>query len=151
MDSVMSPATAILLGQLGGLGVLNLEGLWTRYDEPEPLVEEIIAIEDPMQATRAMQAIYAEPIKPELIGKRVAEIREAGGAGRRVALAAEHAGVRAGRGRRRGRLLRHPRHHGVGRTRLLRPDPAEPQAVHLRPRRPGDRRRPARPTLRRCT
>ena len=78
MDSVMSPATAILLGQLGGLGVLNLEGLWTRYDEPEPLVEEIIAIEDPMQATRAMQAIYAEPIKPELIGKRVAEIREAG-------------------------------------------------------------------------
>ena len=78
MDSVMSPATAILLGQLGGLGVLNLEGLWTRYDEPEPLVEEIIAIEDPMQATRAMQAIYAEPIKPELIGKRVAESREAG-------------------------------------------------------------------------
>jgi IMP dehydrogenase len=78
MDSVMSPATAIQLGQLGGLGVLNLEGLWTRYDDPQPLLEEIIAVEDPVQATRAMQAIYAEPIKPELIGKRVAEIREAG-------------------------------------------------------------------------
>src|ERR687895_1316357 len=78
MDSVMSPATAILLGQLGGLGVLNLEGLWTRYDDPQPLLEEIIAVEDPVQATKAMQAIYAEPIKPELIGKRVAEIREAG-------------------------------------------------------------------------
>ena len=78
MDSVMSPATAILLGQLGGLGVLNLEGLWTRYDDPQPLLEEIIAVEDPGEATRAMQAIYAEPIKPELIGKRVAEIREAG-------------------------------------------------------------------------
>jgi IMP dehydrogenase len=78
MDSVMSPATAILLGQLGGLGVLNLEGLWTRYDDPEPLLEEIIAVEDPVQVTRAMQAVYAEPIKSELIGKRVAEIREAG-------------------------------------------------------------------------
>src|SRR5918999_1284796 len=78
MDSVMSPATAIRLGQLGGLGVLNLEGRWTRYDDPQPLLEEIIAVEDPVQATKAMQAIYAEPIKPELIGKRVAEIREAG-------------------------------------------------------------------------
>jgi IMP dehydrogenase len=78
MDSVMSPATAILLGQLGGLGVLNLEGLWTRYDDPEPLLEEIIAVEDPVQVTRTMQAVYAEPIKSELIGKRVAEIREAG-------------------------------------------------------------------------
>jgi IMP dehydrogenase len=78
MDSVVSPATAILVGQLGGLGVLNLEGLWTRYDDPEPLLEEIAAVDDPIQATRAMQAIYAEPIKPELIGKRVAEIREAG-------------------------------------------------------------------------
>ena len=48
MDSVMSPATAILLGQLGGLGVLNLEGLWTRYDDPQPLLEEIVAFEDPV-------------------------------------------------------------------------------------------------------
>src|SRR4029453_16338384 len=50
MDSVMSPATAIKIGELGGLGVLNLEGLWTRYDDPQPRLEEIIAIEDPMAA-----------------------------------------------------------------------------------------------------
>src|SRR4029450_291515 len=46
MDSVVSPATAIKIGQLGGLGVLNLEGLWTRYDDPQPKLEEIIASED---------------------------------------------------------------------------------------------------------
>ncbi len=78
MDSVMSPATAIRLGQLGGLGVLNLEGLWTRYADPEPLLDEIAAIEDPDQITPRMQQIYAEPIKPELIGQRIAEIRAAG-------------------------------------------------------------------------
>jgi IMP dehydrogenase len=78
MDSVMSPATAIQVGQLGGLGVLNLEGLWTRYEDPEPQLKEIIAISDPIEATRAMQAIYAEPIKQELIGQRIAEIRAAG-------------------------------------------------------------------------
>ena len=52
MDSVVSPATAIKIGQLGGLGVLNLEGLWTRYDDPQPKLQEIIAIEDPIEATR---------------------------------------------------------------------------------------------------
>jgi IMP dehydrogenase len=78
MDSVMSPATAILLGRLGGLGVLNLEGLWTRYEDPEPLLETIAAELDPVAATRTMQEIYAEPIKPELIGARIAELRAAG-------------------------------------------------------------------------
>ena len=47
MDSVMSPATAIRIGQLGGLGVLNLEGLWTRYEDPQPLLEEIVARRGP--------------------------------------------------------------------------------------------------------
>src|ERR1700710_2988731 len=46
MDSVMSPATAIEMGRLGGLGVLNLEGLWTRYDDPQPLLEEVATIAD---------------------------------------------------------------------------------------------------------
>ena len=78
MDSVMSPATAIRVGQLGGLGVLNLEGLWTRYEDPEQMLDEIIAVGDPVAATRRMQEIYAEPIKPELIGARIAEIRGAG-------------------------------------------------------------------------
>ncbi|MFL6027404.1 MAG: GuaB3 family IMP dehydrogenase-related protein [Friedmanniella sp.] len=78
MDSVMSPATAVAVGRLGGLGVLNLEGLWTRYEDPAPCLEEIASIADPVQATQRMQQLYAEPIKDELIGARVAEIRAAG-------------------------------------------------------------------------
>ncbi|MGW8481835.1 GuaB3 family IMP dehydrogenase-related protein [Microbacterium sp. NPDC055903] len=77
MDSVVSPATAIRLGQLGGLGVLDLEGLWTRYENPEPLLEEIAGLA-PEQATARMQQLYSEPIKPELIKARLAEIRAAG-------------------------------------------------------------------------
>ncbi|MBM7051173.1 MULTISPECIES: GuaB3 family IMP dehydrogenase-related protein [unclassified Rothia (in: high G+C Gram-positive bacteria)] len=80
MDSVMSPATAIALGELGGLGVLNLEGLWTRYEDPQPLLDEITAIssEDSTVATSRMQQIYDEPIKPELISARLEEMRDAG-------------------------------------------------------------------------
>ncbi|MDN6514194.1 MAG: IMP dehydrogenase, partial [Acidipropionibacterium jensenii] len=70
MDSVMSPQTAIEFGQLGGLGVLNLEGLWTRYEDPSALIEELDQIEDQVTATRRMQEIYAEPIKEELITER---------------------------------------------------------------------------------
>src|SRR5690606_29526343 len=77
MDSVMSPATAVALGNHGGLGVLGVEGLWTRYDDPTALLEEIAALE-PVEATRRMQEIYAEPIKPELITQRLKEIRAAG-------------------------------------------------------------------------
>jgi IMP dehydrogenase len=77
MDSVMSPDTAVALGNHGGLGVLDLEGLWTRYESPEPLLAEIRDL--PVdQATRRMQEIYAEPIKPELITQRLKEIRAAG-------------------------------------------------------------------------
>jgi IMP dehydrogenase len=78
MDSVMSPATAIAMGKLGGLGVLNLEGLWTRYDDPAPLFDELAAIDDPVTATKRMQELYAAPIKPELIESRMAEIRASG-------------------------------------------------------------------------
>nr|WP_276543485.1 GuaB3 family IMP dehydrogenase-related protein [Nesterenkonia massiliensis] len=81
MDSVMSPATAIALGRLGGLGVLNLEGLWTRYENPEPVLEEIAhlqAKEVSPENTRRLQEIYSEPVKAELIKARLAEIREAG-------------------------------------------------------------------------
>ncbi len=77
MDSVMSPDTAVEFGRLGGLGVLDLEGLWTRYDDPTGLLEEIAELE-PGSANRRMQEIYAEPIKPELIGERLRQIREAG-------------------------------------------------------------------------
>jgi IMP dehydrogenase len=77
MDSVMSPDTAVRLGELGGLGVLDLEGLWTRYEDPEPLLEEISTL-DPSEATRRMQQIYAEEIKPDLIVARLKEIRDSG-------------------------------------------------------------------------
>jgi IMP dehydrogenase len=74
---VVSPATAIAIGQLGGLGVLDLEGVWTRYDDPEKVLKEIRGLED-ADATKRMQAIYAEPVKPELIKERLAEIRASG-------------------------------------------------------------------------
>ena len=77
MDSVASPATAIALGKLGGLGVLDLEGVWTRYEDPQPYLDEIASL-PAEQATERMQQIYAEPIKEELITARLAEIREAG-------------------------------------------------------------------------
>ncbi len=78
MDSVMSPSTAITVGQLGGLGVLNLEGLWTRYEDPEPHLAALAHISEAPVATRRMQELYAEPVKPELITARLAEIRQAG-------------------------------------------------------------------------
>ena len=73
----MSPSTAIALGQMGGLGVLNLEGLWTRYDDPTGLLEEVAGLPG-HEATRRMQEIYTEPIKPELITERLKEMRAAG-------------------------------------------------------------------------
>ncbi len=78
MDSVMSPETAILMGQLGGLGVLNLEGVWTRYEDPTALLEKVSAQSDPRAATRLLQEIYSEPIKAELITERMKQIRDAG-------------------------------------------------------------------------
>src|SRR6476620_10002090 len=74
MDGVMSPATAIAVGELGGLGVLNLEGLWTRYDDPEPLLAELA---DDLVTAR-MREIYAKPIDGGLIKDRISQIRDAG-------------------------------------------------------------------------
>ena len=77
MDGVVSPAVAIEVGRLGGLAVLNLEGLQTRYEDPEPVFDEIANL-SPEKATRRMQELYAEPIKEELIVRRIQEVREAG-------------------------------------------------------------------------
>src|SRR4051794_27801352 len=74
MDSVMSPATAIALGRLGGAGVLNLEGLWTRHEDPQPLLDEVADLDDEA-ATARLRALYAEPIKGELITSRIQEIK----------------------------------------------------------------------------
>jgi IMP dehydrogenase len=77
MDGVVSPRIAIEIGKLGGLGVLNLEGLWTRYKDPDPIYEEIAGLSD-ADATKRMQEIYREPIKPDLIGERIREIKDSG-------------------------------------------------------------------------
>ena len=77
MDSVMSPETAIELGRLGGLGVLNLEGLWTRYDDPTNLLEEVASLTG-TDAIRRMQEIYTEPVRAELITERLRQVRESG-------------------------------------------------------------------------
>jgi IMP dehydrogenase len=77
MDGVVSPRTAIEIGRLGGLGVLNLEGLWTRYDDPEPILAEIAELDD-ATATKRMQELYAEPIREDLIRARIAEVKAAG-------------------------------------------------------------------------
>lgn len=77
MDGVIDPRMAVLIGKLGGLGVLNLEGLQTRYEDPEPILAEIAALPKE-EATRGIQRLYAEPIKTELIGRRVKEIKDGG-------------------------------------------------------------------------
>jgi len=77
MDGVVSPATAIEVGRLGGLAVLNLEGLQTRYEDPEPVFDEIGNL-PPEKATRRMQELYQEPIKGELIVRRIREVKDAG-------------------------------------------------------------------------
>jgi len=77
MDAGVSPQTAVLIGQFGGLACLNLEGLWTRYEDPESIYEEIVGLSDD-KATRRMQELYKEPVKPELLGRRIEEIKAGG-------------------------------------------------------------------------
>ncbi|TWE11899.1 GuaB3 family IMP dehydrogenase-related protein [Rudaeicoccus suwonensis] len=77
MDSVVSPESAIELGRLGGLAVLDLEGLWTRYENPEPLLAEIATL-DHHASTARMREIYEAPIRPDLITLRLKEIRDSG-------------------------------------------------------------------------
>lgn len=77
MDSVMSPTTAVEFGRMGGLGVLDLEGLWTRYEDPSDLLAEIAAL-DESAATKRMQEIYAAPVQAELITERLRQMRASG-------------------------------------------------------------------------
>jgi IMP dehydrogenase len=74
MDGVMSPATAVKLGELGGIGVLNLEGIFTRYENAEAQLEKIAKLSKD-KATGAMQEIYARPVEPKLIAQRIEEIK----------------------------------------------------------------------------
>ncbi|MGI9098887.1 MAG: GuaB3 family IMP dehydrogenase-related protein [Solirubrobacteraceae bacterium] len=77
MDGVVSPTTAGIIGRLGGLAVLNLEGIFTRYEDADEQLERIARLPNET-ATREMQEIYRQPIQPELIARRIAEIKEQG-------------------------------------------------------------------------
>ena len=77
MDGVVSPETAGIIGKLGGLAVLNLEGIWTRYEDAGAQLERIAEL-DREAATREMQEIYSEPVKEELIAQRIGEIKAQG-------------------------------------------------------------------------
>ncbi len=76
-DSVVSPTTAVAIDQLGAMATLNLEGLWTRYEDPMPLLREIAGLEGP-GATARIQEIYRAPIQPELVVQRIADIAATG-------------------------------------------------------------------------
>jgi IMP dehydrogenase len=77
MDGVVSPKTAGIVGRLGGLAVLNLEGIWSRYEDADEQLDRISRL-PANQATREMQEIYREPIKPELVAQRIEEIKAEG-------------------------------------------------------------------------
>ena len=77
MDGVVSPATAGAIGKLGGLAVLNLEGIWTRYEDPDAELERIAGLPKEL-ATAEMQRIYAEPVREELVAQRIREIKDQG-------------------------------------------------------------------------
>ncbi|HBL14211.1 MAG TPA: GuaB3 family IMP dehydrogenase-related protein [Cyanobacteria bacterium UBA11162] len=78
MDGVVDVQMAVLLSQMGALGVLNLEGIQTRYPDPVPILERITAV-GKSEFVNLMQELYAEPIKPELITQRIREIKDKGG------------------------------------------------------------------------
>lgn len=78
MDGVVDVRMAVLLSELGAMGVLNLEGIYTRYTDPQPILERIASVGN-HEFVSLMQQLYAEPIKPELIAQRIKEIKDGGG------------------------------------------------------------------------
>src|SRR5947199_6104716 len=76
-DATMSPATIAEVARIGGLGVLDAEGLWTRHDDPGPILEKLAGA-DHIEATTELQQVYAEPVREELITQRIKEIRDPG-------------------------------------------------------------------------
>lgn len=77
MDGVVSPDFAILMHEMGGLGVMNMEGIYTRYEDPYSVLEEVISAPQ-KEATTVLQRVYSEPVKEELIAKRVRQIKSSG-------------------------------------------------------------------------
>lgn len=78
MDGVVDVKMAVLLSELGGLGVLNLEGIQTRYEDPNPILERIASV-GKSEFVGLMQELYSAPIQPELIKQRISEIKSQGG------------------------------------------------------------------------
>jgi len=78
MDGVVGPRLAIEMGRYGGLAVLNLEGIFSRYENPEEVLERIVSASQE-EATKIIQSIYGEPIKEDLIHRRISEIKKGGG------------------------------------------------------------------------
>src|SRR3989442_11247573 len=78
MDGVVGPRLAVEMGRLGGLAVLNLEGIFSRYENPDEVLERIVSASQE-QATKIIQSIYSEPIKEDLIHRRIEEIKKGGG------------------------------------------------------------------------
>ncbi|GFE71520.1 GuaB3 family IMP dehydrogenase-related protein [Chroococcus sp. FPU101] len=78
MDGVVDTKMAVLLSELGAMGVINLEGIQTRYDDPNPILDRIAGVSK-TEFVGLMQELYAVPIKPELIQKRIQEVKEKGG------------------------------------------------------------------------
>ena len=140
MDGVVSPTTAGAIGRLGGLAVLNLEGVFTRYEDADEQLERIAALPKEI-ATREMQEIYAEPVKEELIAAADPRDQGRGRRLRRIAHASARPALLRDRARCRPRHPRDPGHGRIRRARLDDDDPAQPQGVHPDARRPGDRRR----------
>ena len=117
MDSAVSPASAVAIGRLGGLAVLNLEGLWTRYEDPAPYFEEIAAL-PAATATRRMQEIYAAPLQAG--SDRAAHPGDEGRRHRHRRQPHPAAGERLRPPHRGGRPrpARHPGHRGLGPARV---------------------------------
>ncbi|MFH1347109.1 MAG: GuaB3 family IMP dehydrogenase-related protein [Candidatus Margulisiibacteriota bacterium] len=78
MDGVISPQTAVLMSKLGGLGVLNLQGVWARYEDADKILKQISSVSKE-EYVPLMQKLYQEPIKKELVQKRIKEIKDGGG------------------------------------------------------------------------
>ena len=76
-DSITSPATAVKIGQLGGLAVLDLEGIWTRHENPVPDLMELAEL-PPLTASRRLRELYSKPVIPDLISERISQIAAAG-------------------------------------------------------------------------
>ena len=137
MDSAVTPATAIEIGRLGGLACLNLEGLWTRYEDPIPVYEEIAEL-DKEKATRRMQEMYATPVIPN--SSPACPGDQGCGCHRCGSLTPDCLQVHRLRQGWRSRRSGDPGHRGVGRARVLTGGAARSVQVHPRRRDARDRR-----------